>query len=461
MADSHEFGAAIATGNIWLYVTGTFFGTSTFGPVVYTSEGPSDMFVAILGVDGTWAAVDRTWGGGDCYSHDIKLNAQEDMYVTGQIIGTVEFASTTLHSSGFGNRDIFVAKLDRMGTWEWAVQAGAPGSTPDYAANLELDSAGNIFLAGGFYSEIQFGASTLISSGADDIYLAKLDPVGNWLWGVKAGGNSYDSCEAMARDSEGNLILTGLFRDTISFGSHSLVCSGVENSYIAKADSNGNWLWAKQLIGAQCVGITTDAFANIYVSGNFWQALTLGNYIHPHAGTDLFAAKLDSAGNWIWATAAGAYGNSPISMANAITLNPSGNPCVTGTTMGNTYFNALDGDESEMSFGDKDLFIAKLSEFTGADDPLASVPAGVSILRGVFPNPIRTGHPATLKACLGSGESGLLKVCNLRGQTVYQQELGPGEHLIELDSAGLSPGLYLCRLTTPSVSQTCKFILLR
>ncbi|HOZ00565.1 MAG TPA: T9SS type A sorting domain-containing protein [Candidatus Syntrophosphaera sp.] len=458
---SAEYGSAIVASDSYLYVTGMFFGASTFGPVSYTSEGSSDMFVAILDFDGTWDAVDRSWGTGDCISYDLKLNAEEDIYLTGQIMGEVELGATTLDCSGTNNRDIFVTKLDRTGTWEWAVQAGAAGTTPDYAVDLALDDAENIYIAGAFFGAAQFGSTVLTSYGAEDIFLAKLDPDGNWLWAVQAGGTSSDNCDSMVRDAEGNLILAGRFRGTATFGTHTLVCSGQENAFLAKAGPNGNWLWAIPLVGANCTGLTTDSASNIYATGSFWQPLNLGNYIQTHGGVDLYAAKLDSSGDWLWARGDGAYGQFSSSQGLGVALNPAGNPCIAGSTMGNAFFNALDGDEFEMCFGEEDIAVAEINEYTPVEDDLATGPEGVSGLGNAFPNPVRAGSPATLRAWIKAGESGELTIFNLRGQTVCKRQLSPGTQEISLDTGSLPAGLYLCRLHTPSQLQTRKLVVLK
>ncbi len=457
----YDRGTAIATGDIWLYAAGEFYGSSTFGSVNYTSEGTSDLFVAILDFDGNWAAVDRTTGSGDPLCSSLALDAAENMYLTGEFMGEVTFGQTTLLSSGYGNRDIFIAKLNRIGTWDWAAQAGAPGNSPDGAAEVVLDAAGNIYLTGHFFETAQFGSTSLTSAGGADIFLAKLDPQGNWLWAVQAGGTDNDFCETLTLDALGNLVISGRFRGTASFGDHSLVCVGQENYFVAKAGPGGDWAWAEAMNGALCSSLAADSEGNVYGSGSIWLPNALGFYVQTHGGTDLFAGKLDPAGNWIWAQAAGSYGANSSCRGLDILLGGSGNACIAGVSEGNAYFNSLDGEPFELSFGDKDVVVAKLGEFTPAADDLAQGPEHVSALRGLFPNPARGGVTATVSVCLKAGDNGVLTLYNSRGQSIRDWRLDPGDYQLGLDCGPLPAGIYFCRLQTPSGSAIRRFAVIK
>jgi len=74
--------------------------------------------------------------------------------------------------------------------WIWAKQAG--GTIDDYGNSIAVDANGNIYVTGRFYGSSTFGTTNLTSSGGSDIFVAKLDINGNWLWAKKAGGTSDD-----------------------------------------------------------------------------------------------------------------------------------------------------------------------------------------------------------------------------------------------------------------------------
>ena len=54
--------------------------------------------------------------------YGIAVDLIGNAYVTGHFKGTATFGSTSLTSSE--HSDIFIAKLSRSGSWQWAVKAG-------------------------------------------------------------------------------------------------------------------------------------------------------------------------------------------------------------------------------------------------------------------------------------------------------------------------------------------------
>jgi hypothetical protein len=66
----------------------------------------------------------------------------------------------------------------------------------------------------------------MTTTGFDDIFVAKYDPMGNLSWVRKAGGSNLDIGYAVAVDNAGNLLLTGFFSDMAAFGQTILTASG-------------------------------------------------------------------------------------------------------------------------------------------------------------------------------------------------------------------------------------------
>ena len=124
--------------------------------------------------------------------------------------------------------------------WLWAKKAG--GTSSENGLSIATDSSGNSYVIGGFWETASFGSIILESNGNADIFVAKLDSSGNWLWAKKAGGTLWDWSNGIATDSSGNTYLTGYFSGTASFGGINLTSSGGEDIFVAKAyipyDSN-------------------------------------------------------------------------------------------------------------------------------------------------------------------------------------------------------------------------------
>jgi len=307
-----------------------------------------------------WQWVEQAGGIGNDYGRSITIDSSGNSYITGYFYGTASFGSTTLTTTGSGAVDIFVAKLDSSGNWLWAKQAG--GNNWDVGFGIATDSSGNSYVTGFFAESASFGSTTLTSSGGEDIFVAKLDSSGNWLWAKQAGGTSPDYGWGIAIDSSENSYVTGYFEGTASFGTTNLTSSGVQDIFIAKLDSSGNWLWVKQAGGNNWdvgFGIATDSSGNSYITGLFAEFASFGSTTLTSSGQDdIFVAKLDNNGNWLWVKQAGGISSDE---GFAITTDSSENSYVTGYYQGTASFGSIELTSS----GGNDIFIAKL----GAEEP--------------------------------------------------------------------------------------------
>lgn len=284
-----------------------------------------------------WLWAKKAGGTGTDEGSGIATDSNGNSYIIGRFSGTASFGFTTLISSG--DYDIFIAKLDTSGNYLWAQKAG--GTSSDKGTGIATDSIGNSYVTGCFQGSATFGTTTLISSGNYDIFLAKLDSNGNYLWAKSAGG-AY-SCESngIAIDNSGNSYITGRFAGSATFGTYYLASSGSNypDLFIAKANTNGNYLWAKKAGGSGSdsgYGISTDSSGNSYLTGSFSGTATFGtNSLVSNGTSDIFITKVDSNGNYLWAkNAGGAEGDS----GKGISTDSSGNSYVTGSFMGSSTF---------------------------------------------------------------------------------------------------------------------------
>jgi len=367
------------------YVTGSFQGTATFGSTNLTSSGDSDIFVAKLSSSGSWTWAVKAGGSSYDTGRGIALDSSGNAYVTGPFQGTATFGSTSLTSNGYG--DTFIAKLSSSGSWTWAVKAG--GSFYDEGNAIAVDSSGNSYVTGHFQETVTFGSTSLTASGDYDIFIAKLSSSGSWTWAVKAGGSTseYYSGRGIAVDSSGNAYVTGDFQGTATFGSTSLTSSGGGDIFVAKLSSSGSWTWAVKAGGSSPdlgYGIAIDSSGNAYVTGYFQGTATFGSTSLISSGiNDIFIAKLSSSGSWQWTVKAG---GSSYDTGNGIAVDSSGNAYATGVFKETVTF----GSTSLTSSGDYDIFVAKLSSsgswqwVTNAGGPSYAEGMGIAVDAGGF-----------------------------------------------------------------------------
>jgi hypothetical protein len=370
-----------AAGNI--YVVGQFLGMAQFGAFTRTSVSPPhDVFVAKLSPTGTCLWVAQGGSLADDMGTDIGLDGAGNVYVTGTVVtgnSNATFGTITLPGTGSGNDlDVFVAKLSPAGTWLWAVSGG--GSRSDEPAALAVDAAGNTYVTGRFLSPgIAFGSTTLPNPYFQfRSFTAKLDAAGNWQWAVAGGGNSAGSTEAndIALDDLGNAYITGDFSGpSVSFGTLPLVSGSLYPTvFVAKLSPTGTYVWAVQGGGGVYdvgIGIAVDRQRNVYITGSFNSATarfgpyTLSNINTAPARTytDIFVAKLDANGQYLWATGGGGLYED---QGRALAIDAQDNVLLTG------YYNSPSINLGPLglpnrnvgspgSFGFYDVFVAKFN----------------------------------------------------------------------------------------------------
>ena len=255
--------------------------------------------------------------------------------------------------------------------WDWTQKVGG-GAGNEIVADIVTDSSGNTIITGTFENTVTIGQTTLSSAGNEDIFVAKMNMTGVWLWAISAGGLGVDESNSVALDSSGNVYITGKHQATAYFGSDSLTASGnADDLFVAKISYNGIWQWVSgansHSSGTDDVGrsIVVDSNGNAYITGYFERDIDFGSTtLVWEADRDLFVAKIDTWGNWKWATMGG--GREGHDEGYSIAIDPQNNIFVTGVFVGTSTYPATFGNFSfDSTMGglsvSKDMLIAKLS----------------------------------------------------------------------------------------------------
>ncbi|PIE17245.1 MAG: hypothetical protein CSA66_06335 [Proteobacteria bacterium] len=198
----------------------------------------SQAFVFSMSADGDvrWASTAAALDGGAMAGEDVAVDGAGNVYVVGWFTGHRAVFSNgddniTLTSTGgeLGDAEVFVAKLDRAGTWLWAAAAGSPAGTysDDVALGVDVDRAGNAYVSGNFGARVQFGDTVLEGRGEVDFgdgptpkgrffdsgdgFVAKLGADGKWLWAKRMGGDGSDGATGVMVDPRGAVYLSGTF----------------------------------------------------------------------------------------------------------------------------------------------------------------------------------------------------------------------------------------------------------
>jgi hypothetical protein len=67
----------------------------------------------------------------------------------------------------------------------------------------------------------------------------------SWIWANGEGDTDIEGSHCVTTDAFNNVYVTGLFRNTISFGTFTLTSAGLNDIFIVKYDAVGNVIWAK------------------------------------------------------------------------------------------------------------------------------------------------------------------------------------------------------------------------
>ena len=209
--------------------------------------------------------------------------------------------------------------------------------------------------------------------GADEIFVSKLDPSGNFLWAKSYGGTDEDRGYSIAVDVKGNTYTTGYFRDIVDFdpgpGVFNLTSAGASDIFISKLDSSGNFIWAKRLGGGNGdigASIAVDGTGNVYTTGAFIGTADFDpgpgvfnlTPVTPPFSDEVFVSKLDSSGNFVWAKSMG--GPNTNDAGNSITVDATGNVYTTGHFADTADFDPGLGIFNLFPVWGMDIFISKL-----------------------------------------------------------------------------------------------------
>ena len=185
-------------------------------------------------------------GSGIDDTRDMVVDDAGNSYVVGEFNSPdATFGNFMLVGEGsFAQPDVFVAKYNTNGVAQWAI--AFQGNDQDQATGIDLDAQGNVYVTGIFFDSIMIGSTLLTNAPLNNSYdgfIAKLDNNGNFIWAQQISGATNSIYDIAVHDN-GDFYICGGFVGTISLGGSSFTQTGNnENTYIAKYNSNGQFLW--------------------------------------------------------------------------------------------------------------------------------------------------------------------------------------------------------------------------
>ncbi len=331
------------------YLIGTYGGTLYLSSDTLLSYGNNDMFISKFDSAGNelWA---KTFGGNNFTFLDwenvtgVYDTTYNCIYLSGKFFGTIAFGSIPILSS-IGGMDIFLAKMDTNGNFIWAKRAG---SIHDDNAQVYLNK-GNVYMIAQVTDSAIFDSIHVPNGGILAIY----DSSGTCIR-AEMKYSHIDSSWVYLSFLDNDLILFGSFRSSqFSIDTANLTSNGNYDGFICRTDSIGNVKWRKTVYGTQSqqfLTVAVDNYRNIYASFSFQDTTYIDNdtlIATSNFSTSLI--KMSELADIIWTKSV----NSAV--IGTLTCSPDNNICISGSFWSSASF---DGITMNSSFP-YDMFIAR------------------------------------------------------------------------------------------------------
>ena len=282
-----------ADGNV--LVTGYVAGSTDFGGGNLTVSGAADAFLAKYGPTGAHLWSDTHGGTGAEIGNAVAADGDGNVLLAGQFNGIGNFGGANLVSAG--NEDCFLAKYDANGAHQWSYRFGNVNHCIGWA--VAADGAGNVVFTGQMTGNVDFGGGLLMGLLGTNVFLVKLDPAGAHLWSQTFGASqTSDVGRGLAVDAANYVCLTGHFDGTIDFGGGAVTTGGSRDVFIARFDPSGVHQWSDGFgttMYQEGRAIAVDGSGNVVVTGIFANSIDFGGgHILSSGGNDVFLARFDA-----------------------------------------------------------------------------------------------------------------------------------------------------------------------
>jgi hypothetical protein len=245
-----------------------------------------------------------------------------------------------------------------------------PGGTPgpwlvhigDGAAQevqgVGFDDKGNVLVAGIFEGTVHIIGEPLTSFGGNDIFVAKLESDGTPLWARQHGGPEDEQVHSMVVLPDGGVLLAG---STFEIGDFGDPPGEGRDAMVARLEPDGDILWSTLFGGGGGDSANEARLAGegseVVVVGDFAQTVMFDGVPHvAEGGRDVFVARLRAdTGAFVSALT---FGGPQNETASCVAIGADGAIYVTGSV--ESAFDIL-GQAQLDPVGTRDVFVARLS----------------------------------------------------------------------------------------------------
>ena len=307
---------------------------------VFGVHGSSDIWVVKLNNLGS-IEWQKAIGGSDSEQVSNIEQTTDGEYI---IFGSSRSINGDL-TNNFGSMDCWVIKINSIGTIIWQKKFGGTGNE-SIERGIQTNDGGYIFCGNTNSSN----NNVTTSFGGMDGWIVKLSALGVIEWQKSFGGLSTDSFADVKQTLDGNYIIVG----TTNSNNNGIVTHGLDDFWVLKINSTGTIIWQKILGGTNwdyvnCLQLTTDR--GFIIGGS--TASTNGDITNYHGGYfDYWVVKLNDLGNIVWQKT---LGGSDQDQLLSINVTQDGGYILAGET------SSSNGDITN-NHGNKDYWLTKINE---------------------------------------------------------------------------------------------------
>ena len=218
----------------------------------------------------------------------------------GYIVGGYTTSNNGDVSINKGGVDFWLFKINSLGVLQWQKTYG--GSNDDNLSGLDITADKGYVLTGGTYS---VNGDISLNKGQDDVWVVKVDSLGNIQWQKTYGGNQSDrSCTILQTPDKG-FIVAGT-TNTINNGDVLNVTQPDYNYWVFKTDSLGVLQWQKTYGGSsyeianEMITTLDGGYAIIGTTASAAGGDVSGNHIGGGTPEDYWLLKINNTGNLQW-----------------------------------------------------------------------------------------------------------------------------------------------------------------
>ncbi|TPG35421.1 T9SS C-terminal target domain-containing protein, partial [Flavobacterium pectinovorum] len=266
-----------------------------------------------------------------------------------------------------GNMDYWVVKLDKQGVIQWQKTYG--GQYADLLKSME-QTTDNGFILAGYSNSSQSGEKTDSSKGIGDVWVIKINDVGEILWQNSYGAEGDDQVSVIHQTTDGGYIIGAISNSKNPLTSLGGIVGNGTDYWVLKLDEEGGVVWSKTYDFGK-TDILTSLVENkedhTYLIGGYAQSeirapregivgkLTNKVVKEKDGINDYIALKIDEKGEELWKKTVGSAGED---ILRELIETRDGGYLMAGTS------NSGASKDKNSNIGSSDFWVVKLKDKT-------------------------------------------------------------------------------------------------